>query len=441
MDLAPLAGKQREAARLCTSRMNIFEGSVRSGKTVASLLAWIDFVRNGPRGNLLMAGRTGDTLRRNCIDSMTEMLGPSRCAFNIGTRELRLLGRKIYVSSANDESSASKIAGLSLVGAYCDELSTWPASYFRMLGSRLSEPGAMLYGTTNPDSPLCWLKTDYLDKARTHLTQAGDVIVSDDPAALDIARFSFTLPDNPHLPPEYVAAISAEYQGLWRKRYVEGQWVIAEGAVYDMFDPERHVVDVCPVIKRWVCCSVDYGTTNPLHALLIGVGVDRRLYAVAEWRGDSAARRRQLTDIEYSVKLREWLASVQFPGSHLHGVTPEMIVVDPSAASFRVQLFQDRMRPVLADNEVLDGIRQVSSLLSTGRLLVHRSCKHLIEEMQSYCWDEKASAKGEDAPVKVNDHGCDSLRYGIMTTRSIWRNLIKPAEAPPNYQDTFGPFT
>jgi len=285
---------------------------------------------------------------------------------------------------------------------------------------------------------MCWLKTGYLDRAKVHLTRDGQVLVSDDPDALDLARLSFVLADNPHLSPEYVKALSAEYTGLWRKRYVEGLWVIAEGAIYDMFDVDKHVVDVCPVIKRWICCSIDYGTTNPFDAILIGVGIDRRLYAVAEWRWDSSARRRQLTDLEYSVKLREWLASVRFPGSMLHGVTPERIVVDPSAASFRVQLFQDRMQPVLADNEVLDGIRLVSSLLSSGRLLIHKSCTNLIDEMQSYCWDEKAAAKGQDAPVKVNDHSADSLRYGIATTRSVWRNLIVPAEAPPNYEETFG---
>ncbi len=438
MQLEPLTGKQREAVRLCTSRMNIFEGSVRSSKTVSSLLAWLQFVRSAPRGNLLMGAKTGDTLKRNVIDLLTEMVGPSRCVFNIGTREVTLLGRKIYVGSANDERSATKLAGLTLVGAYCDELSTWPESYFRMLGTRLSEPNARLLATTNPDSPMCWLKTDYLDKAKVHLTQDGQVLISEDPAALDLARFSFTLADNPHLPPGYIDALRAEYTGLWRKRYVEGQWVIAEGACYDMFDTERHVVRECPVIKRFIACSVDYGTTAPFNAILLGLGIDRRLYAVAEWRWDSRARRRQLSDAEYSVKLREWLASVQFPGSQLHGVTPEMVVVDPSATSFRVQLFQDRMRPVAADNEVLDGIRLVSSLLATDRLKIHRGCTNLIEEMQSYSWDEKAAKKGDDAPLKQNDHSVDSLRYGVKTTRSVWRNLILPDTPPVNYQDRFG---
>ena len=87
---------------------------------------------------------------------------------------------------------------------------------------------------------------------------------------------------------------------------------------------------------------------------------------------------------------------------------------------------------------MLDGIRLVSSLLSSGRLLIHASCGYLIGEMQSYSWDEKKAAKGEDSPIKKDDHGVDALRYGIFTPRSIWRNLILPAETPRNYEEGFG---
>jgi len=327
---------------------------------------------------------------------------------------------------------------MTLVGAYGDELSTWPETYFRMLGTRLSEPGARLYGTSNPDSPLHWLKTGYLDKARVHLTGDGETLVSEDPGTLDLTRFSFRLADNPFLSADYIAALAAEYTGLWRRRFILGEWVVAEGSVYDMFDPGRHVVDVCPLIRRWICCSIDYGTSNPFHALLIGLGVDRRLYVVAEWRWDSRKLHRQLTDAEYSQKLSEWLRSVQVPGSQLRGVVPEHIIVDPSAASFRVQLHRDGYSPALGDNDVLDGIRQTGSLLGSGRLLIHASCKALIDELQSYVWDEKQAAKGIDAPVKVNDHGVDSLRYGIRTTQALWQNALIPAEPPKLLQDVWG---
>jgi PBSX family phage terminase large subunit len=437
--LAQLGGKQLGSVKLATARQCVWEGSVRSSKTISSLVAWVRLTRQGPRGNLLMTGKTERTLKRNIIDPLTEMLGKRRCAYNQGAGELMLCGRRVYVAGANDERAQEKIKGLTLCGAYADEISTMPESYYRMLLTRLSEEGAQLFGTTNPEGPAHWLKTEFLDKAAVWLDHDGQLIRTErGPDVLDLARFSFRLEDNPHLPPAYVESLWQEFTGLWRKRLIEGLWVVAEGAVYDMFDTERHVVDELPVIKRYICASVDYGVTNPFHALLIGLGADRRLYVVSEWRWDSRARRRQLTDVEYSAKLSEWLASVRHPGSALYGVTPERIVVDPSAASFRVQLFRDRRQPVAADNEVLDGIRCVASLLGTGRLKIHRSCTHLISEMQGYSWDEKAAARGEDAPIKKDDHGPDTLRYGLFSTRSVWRNLILPPEPPPNYQDHFG---
>jgi PBSX family phage terminase large subunit len=438
VQLRPLTGKQRESVRLCQSRLNIWEGSVRSSKTISSLFAWLRFVRRGPAGNLLMCGKTERTLKRNIIDPLTEMLGPSRCRLVGGSGELWLLNRRVYLAGANDERSQEKIRGLSLVGAYCDEISTIPESFWSMLLSRLSAENAALYGSSNPDSPAHWLKRDFLDRAAVHLDHDGAVIRREGGEFLDLARFSFRLADNPHLPAAYVASLDQEYVGLWHKRYVEGLWVAAAGAIYDMFDPDRHVVSICPVIKRWVCCSVDYGTRNPLHALLLGIGIDRRLYVVAEWRWDSRARHRQLTDAEYSVKLREWLASVRFPGSQLYGVTPERVVIDPSAASFRQQLHNDGFLVTEGVNAVLDGIRLVASLLGSGRLLISASCQHLIDEMSSYAWDDAARLRGEDKPLKINDHGADSLRYALATTRSVWRNEIRPTEAPPNYQDTFG---
>src|SRR5690606_28784979 len=127
--------------------------------------------------------------------------------------------------------------------------------------------GAKFFGTTNPDSPFHWLKRDYLDRA----------------GELDLRHWQFTLHDNPNLPRGYVEALEREYTGLWRKRFVLGLWVAAEGAIYDMFDPEIHVVDLLArMVEHWV--GIDYGTTNPTVFLLVGQGTDDRLYVVDEWR-------------------------------------------------------------------------------------------------------------------------------------------------------------
>lgn len=422
----PLVGKQLQSVQLATSSMCIWEGSVRSSKTICSLIAWLRFVRQGPAGNLLMVGKTERTLKRNVIDPLTEMVGPSRCRHVMGTGEVWLLGRRIYTAGANDEKALSKIQGLTLAGAYVDEISTMPESYWMMLRSRLSVNESQLFGTSNPDSPRHWLKRDFLDRASMHLTHEGKVVFREGDDALDLARFSFRLRDNPHLPESYIAGLEQEFTGLWRKRYVEGLWVVAEGAIYDMWDMEQHVIDLLPPIQSWLCVSIDYGTTNPFDAILLGVGVDGIIYAVAEWRWDSRAMQHQLTDAEYSERIRGWLANMPVPAAKgLRGVIPQYWVIDPSAASFRVQAHYDGMTAVEANNNVLDGIRLVSMLLTAGKLRVHRSCTNLIDEFSSYAWDDKAAEKGEDKPIKVDDHSVDAIRYGVATTRGGWQSRVR----------------
>ena len=427
-DLAPLSPKAARSVRLATRRLNIWEGSVRSGKTVASLLAWLAFVRHGPAGNLAMVGKTERTLRRNIIDPLVDMLGEQRARPHWARGEMTLLGRRVYLAGANDEAAVGKIQGLTLAGAYVDEASLVPEGFWSMLLTRLSIGGARLYATSNPDNPHHWLKRDYLDRADVWLDHDGREHRLDGP--LNLARFSFRLRDNPTLPPEYVAALEAEFgTGLWRKRYVDGLWVLAEGAVYDGFDPDPagpHVVDDLPrdasgrpLVDTWLV-SVDYGTVNPFVALLVGVG-DDRLYVAREWRWDSRARGRQMTDGDYSAALRAWLEGL---ASDLGPIVPAGIFVDPSAASFIAQLHRDGWARVRgADNAVLDGIRAVSALLGAGRLVIHRSCTGLIGEMAGYVWDEKAAKdRGVEQPLKVDDHGPDALRYGVVAARRWWRH-------------------
>lgn len=435
MHVSPLTGKARRALAMATGQINIWEGSVRSGKTIGSIIAWITYVRTGPAGPLLMVGKTERTVRRNVIDPMTDMLGPRRVRFNSGTGELFLLGRKIHVVGANDERSGEKIRGLTLAGAYVDEVSTIPESFFEMLISRFSVDGARLFGTTNPEGPRHWLKLNYLDRACLWLTGPGALAVYPlDPDALDgtgpirLHRFSFRLTDNPTLPAGYLELVLRQYTGLWRRRFIDGEWVAADGVIYDNFDTARHVVDALPPIVKWLSVGVDYGTSNPFAAVLLGVGCDNRLYVASEYRYESAKTRRAKTDEEYAADLYAWLATVPIPDSHpvLYGVTPQYVCVDPSAASFTAQLWRDRqLRPTPANNAVGDGIRHVAMLIGADRLRIHSSCRGILDEIFGYVWDAKATEKGMDAPVKRDDHSMDALRYSISTTEMTWRGLLR----------------
>lgn len=422
--IQPLAGKAARSVALATARFNIWEGAVRSSKTVASTFRWLRYIRQGPAGNLAMIGKTERTLKRNVIDPIIEMLGTRRCRYLAGSGEVHIFGRRIYTAGANDARAVEKIQGLTLAGAYGDEIATWPEDLWDMLGTRLSIPGAQFFGTCNPAGPVHWLKRGWLDRAAMWLGHDGTTSTgATDP--VDLHRFSFTLDDNPHLSPDFVAALKRQYVGLFYRRYIAGEWVPAEGAIFDMFDEKRHVTADLPVITRWISAGIDHGTRNPFHAVLLGLGTDRRLHITREWRWDSARQRRQLSDAEYSRELRQWLAGAPVPTTQLRGVRPERVIVDPSATGFRVQLHQDGLPSIVADNAVLPGIRTLSTLYALDLLDIHESCTELIRETIGYSWDDKAAAKGLDEPLKVADHGPDAKRYAVHSTRGAWRPELR----------------
>jgi PBSX family phage terminase large subunit len=382
-----LSAKQLNSVTKSTARINIWEGSVRSGKTIASIIRWVEYIKTGPQGDLLMVGKTERTLKRNILDVIEDIVGSKNFRYNRGLGEVYIFGRKVYIVGANDERSEGKIRGMTLAGAYGDELTLWPESFFKMLLSRLSVKGAKLFGTTNPDSPYHWLKTEYIDNEN-----------------INIKTFHFELDDNLALDPEYVIELKKEYTGLWYKRFIQGLWVLAEGTVYDMFDEGKHVTSKIPECERyWV--AIDYGTNNPTVFLLQGQknGV---YYTLQEYYYDSSKTGHQKTDAEYASDLKKFIGNKYITN----------IIVDPSAASFIAQLKKDGFYNVRkANNDVLDGIRHVSTLLSNGKYFIHESCKNLIKEKASYVWDAKAQQRGEDKPLKQNDHASDAERYGIMS--------------------------
>lgn len=424
----PLSPAQIVSVVEADQRLNIWEGSVRSGKTIASLLRWLIYVRDAPRsGELVIVGKTRETIERNVLAPLMDpgIFGPlaRQTHHTTGSNTAVILGRKIHLIGANDTKAEGKLRGMTCAGAYVDEVTIIPESVWRQLLARLSVAGAKLFGTTNPDNPQHWFKRDFLDAGLEHL-----------------ASWHFTLDDNPALPDEYVAQLKAENTGLWYKRNILGLWVAAGGAIYDSFDEARDVIGspsdataipvpdgATPAIDRW-WVGVDYGTTNPFAAVLIALVGDGSLVAVDEWRWDSKLRQRQLTDAEYSERMMAWLAECR----ERWGADPDRIYIDPSAASFRVQLRRDDVVGVNpADNEVIDGIRTTASLLASGRLKIHARCTGLLAEIPGYVWDEKATNKGEDAPVKLNDHSVDALRYALHTGKSWWRSVRwhQPLEA------------
>jgi PBSX family phage terminase large subunit len=392
----------------------LWSGAVSSGKTIASLIAFLLRLAAAPdHGLIVIVGRTLQTIERNLIDPLqsTYLFGPlaRHVHHTTGSTTAAILGRTVHLIGASDARAEGRIRGSTIALAYVDEATLVPYEFWMMLLSRLRVGNqSRLLATTNPDGPFHWLRKEFILRA----------------AQVGLTHWHFTLDDNPSLDPRVVARLKSQYTGLWYRRFILGDWCLASGAVYDAFDDTRHVVDILPEIRRWMAVGIDYGTVNPFAGLLVGHGVDDRLYVASEYRHDSRASHRQLTDAQYSKAVQGWLREYNHKG--VQGVTPDWLFVDPSASSFMTQLWSDGVVGVAkADNDVKDGIRSVSMALAANRLSIHRSCEGLLGELPSYSWDEKAALAGEDKPLKSNDHSCDALRYALHSSVNEWRHLIR----------------
>lgn len=391
----------------------IADGAIRSGKTVAMAVSFVIWgMTNFDRQNFIMAGKTVKSFQRNVLKPLQAIL-PGRgysCRYLQTDGLLRvskgLKTNDFYVFGGKDEASQDLVQGLTAAGAYFDEVALMPESFVNQATGRLSVEGSKMWFNCNPEAPLHWFKRNWIDRA-------------DEKGLLCL---HFTMDDNFSLSEDIKARYRAMYSGVFYLRYVKGLWAVAEGLIYSMFgDANIYNDDSRPVAMlntsvRYIAC--DYGTTNP--CVFLDIRDDGRdIWVENEWRWDSKSDEAQRlptpnkTDSEYADAMQGFMTD--------DPALQCMIIVDPSAKSFITELRQRGFYVREGDNDVLDGIRVVSSLFTQKKLHIHRRCEGLIRELRSYVWDAKAAERGEEKPVKMQDHGCDGLRYFTNTVLPDWR--------------------
>jgi PBSX family phage terminase large subunit len=211
----------------------------------------------------------------------------------------------------------------------------------------------------------------------------------------------FKMTDNPGLSAKTLERYEAMFTGIFRQRYIDGLWVLAEGLIYPMFGNDSPVPTIKREYSRYVI-SMDYGIQNPTAMLLWGF-CDGVWYQVDEFYHSGRETLRQKTDQEYYEDL-ERLAGDRYI---------EFLIIDPSAASFITLVKQKRrFRVKKANNDVIPGIQKVASAHQQGKIKVNDCCKRTIKEYGLYSWDQK---DGEDRPIKDNDHAMDATRYFVST--------------------------
>jgi len=407
LDLQPFSAKQADFLFNSDAHINCLVGAVRSGKTVVANFRFLQHVLEHGFDEFLVTGKSQKTIKRNVVrglkrllmsmgyrdeDIRYSMMG-GELEFAVGDRDVL-----IYLVALKDESSADDIQGMTVAGLYSDEVTTAPKSGFDMAYSRCSVEGSHVFVTCNPDSPYHWFYNDYLKNKE--LLRKGDVRV-----------WNFLMDDNPYLPKSYVESRKRAYTGVFYQRYILGQWVSAEGAIYPMFNIEDHTFNNSKknYIDKFI--SIDYGTSTVAvfqywARRWCGDTRDRFLCydLLDEWYHNAVQTDIQYTDSELSFQLDDFLGGRQC----------NRVVVPHDSTSFNNQLMRDGYSIYPVNPDVLEGIKTVQNMFRDNRIRVHESkAKNCIKQLQTYSWDSKAQKLGIEKPVKRDDHSPDALRYAI----------------------------
>lgn len=381
----------------------IADGSVRSGKTVSMSLGFVLWAMNSFSGeSFAICGKTLGSVERNILSVLRPMLA-GRGYYVEESRSEHLLTvsgggayNRFYCFGGKDESSQDLIQGMTLAGALFDEAALMPESFISQATARCSVSGSKWWFNCNPAGPYHWFKLGYVDRAVDR----------------NLLYLHFSMDDNLALSEDIRNRYRNMYSGVFYRRYVLGEWCAAEGLVYPMFEPSVHVGQPEGTVLRYFM-SCDYGTHNPFALGLFSVrsGRDGQYYCLEREFYHDGRKSGQMTDSAYAEKTAELCGDV----------SPEHIIVDPSASSFIAELRSRGMKVIKASNDVAEGIRCVSAALSDGRLLVRPCCTDTIREFSSYVWDDSAAERGEDRPLKQNDHAMDMIRYALYTDRRARR--------------------
>lgn len=377
----PTSKKQRQILAFPFTMYDalIADGAIRSGKTSFMMVAFIDWAMREFDGERFgLCGRTVDSCVKNLIRPYLSTKWAREkyvLKWHSGAKELIVQTEKkvnvFEVFGGHDEQSYTLIQGRTLAGVLLDEVALMPRSFVEQATGRCSIDGSRLWFNCNPGPPTHWFYEEWIKKPKEH----------------NVLHLHFTMEDNPGLSDKIRARYASQYSGVFYRRYILGEWCVAEGLVYDF--GESQITDDAPADGEWYI-SVDYGTMNPFSAGLWCLN-GARAVRVAEYYYSGRTQFVPKTDEEYCDEV------VKLAGDR----RIKRVIVDPSAASFIAALRKRGFTVIQANNEVMDGIRRVAEYLRSGNIKIHRSCGAAIQEFGLYRWDEK---KTEDAVIKDNDH-------------------------------------
>jgi PBSX family phage terminase large subunit len=395
------------------TRYILAEGSMRSGKTSAMFLSFIQWSQKCYNNrDFILAGKTGVSAERAMIYPNLPMLESYHIKYRYysGRKFLQIGTNRYHIIGGANESAQYKVQGMTCGGVFYDEATLIHKTFVEMANSRCSLPGARIWFNCNPDSPTHWIKRDFIDA----------------PDTKRVLKMHFQMSDNPSLNPDSVALLKEQFSGRRYERYILGHWVGVEQGVYPMFDALLHLTNEdLETGTRWFA-SVDYGFNNPTSIGLWTIR-DDIYYRVREFYYKSQDHDGQGLTHDKVVDALDNLR-----GEH----ALEYVVYDPSCAALGKVLRNRGYKAHPADNRVKEGIAYVQRLFEQGKVKISQCCKDFVNEINSYKYKQDT-----DIIIKKDDHAMDEMRYFLFSRRPEAqpaliaeyrpRDIPLPPSAPP----------
>jgi len=412
MRLNQFSSKQYEIFQFMTSSDNylICDGAVRSGKTVCMTLAFVLWAMSYQNGaNFAICGKTVGSAERNvitpfmAIDGMKDKVKYKRMERYM---EVTINGRRnrFYVFGGKDESSYQLLQGITLAGVLLDEVALMPQSFVdQALARTLTYKHKKIWFNCNPEGTMHWFNQEWVLKA-------------DSGERSGVTHLHFLMSDNPIMGADEIEEAERMFSGVFYQRYILGMWVMAEGLIYDMFDANVHVLKEDAQTEGEYYISSDFGIQNATVFLLWRKERgSQRWICLKEWYYSGRENKIQKT----VDQLVDGLESILPRDGDGRIIPPKQVIIDPSALAMIAEVRKRGYHVRAADNDVLDGINDVSTMIRQGRIGICQECRNTIAEFSVYAWDAKAADRGEDRPIKVSDHAMDAMRYFVRTLRLV----------------------
>ncbi len=287
----------------------------------------------------------------------------------------------------------------------------WQALTTR-LGRGVAMPYQQLIADCNPDAPTHWLRQRTTVGAAMMLESRhrdNPVFYREDGTQTEKGRSYLARLDN--------------LTGVRRLRLRDGLWVAAEGVIWTSFDPAVHVVDRFDIPEDWPrFWVVDFGMVHPFVWQSWAVAPDGELYRYREIHMTGRIvedHARQIIGLvrpgaQWDDRRKTWV------GGEWIEPRPQKIICDHDAEDRETLKRYLGMGTTPADKRVKVGLDLVEARLRDRRLFFMRGS--LVEkdqvlvdalkptvaedEIPAYVWDDN-----KEAPVKIDDDGCDTVRY------------------------------